>query len=83
MAEASQIVFKFPELAEILVTRQDIHEGHWGIFLRFGLAATNVNSPTGDLLPSAIVPVIEIGIQRFDEPNNLTVNAAEVNPKVA
>jgi hypothetical protein len=44
------------------------------------LGAANVGSEPGDLLPSAIIPVKKIGLQRFGEPNNLTVDAAEVNP---
>jgi hypothetical protein len=32
------------------------------------------------LLPAAIVPILEIGLQKFDKETNLSVNAAEVNP---
>lgn len=81
MAQAAQILFKFPEIAEILLKTQDIHEGHWGLFVKFGIVAGNAPGPTGDLLPTAIVPILEIGIQKFDEPSSLTVDAAKVNPK--
>lgn len=82
MPEAAMYVFSYKELAELLVKQQNIHEGLWGIFIRFGLGAANVGeAPGGDtLIPAAIVPVREIGIQRFEEPNNLTVDAAVVNP---
>ena len=81
MAEATSFVFSYKELAEALVKRQNIHEGLWGIYVKFGFGALNVADPqTGILTPSAISAVQEIGIQRFDEPSNLTVNAAEVNP---
>jgi len=83
MPETPQIVFKHSELAEVLVKHQDIHTGHWGVFVRFGLAATNVGPSENDLNPAAIVPVREIGIQRFDKPNNMTVDAAKVNPAKA
>jgi hypothetical protein len=33
-----------------------------------------------DVLPTAIIPVKRIGLQRFGEANNLTVDAAEANP---
>jgi len=80
MAKPTQIVFGFREVAEMFVKRENITEGHWGIFLRFGLGAVNAPGPDGSLLPTALVPVTELGIQRFPEPNNLTVDAAKVNP---
>lgn len=81
MADTSQLMFSFPELATILVRTQSIHEGHWGVVMRFGIMGGNIPDSKGNLLPTAIVPVIEIGIQKFDEPNSLTVDAAEINPR--
>ncbi len=82
MAEADRYIFDHKELAEALVQKQGIHEGLWGIAVKLGLAATNL--PTGSdaktIVPAAITFVQKIGIQRFQEANNLTVNAAEVNP---
>ena len=53
-----------------------IKEGLWGLYVEFGLAAANISSgPTGKLTPAAIVPVVNLGIQRFDKPNDLTVDA--------
>lgn len=81
MAEASVYTFSFRELAELLVKKQGIHEGHWGIRVKFGINAANMGG-LGDtpLLPTALVPVIEIGIQKFDRPNDLAVDASQVNP---
>ncbi len=60
----------------------DIHEGLWGIYLEFGIMGANIpTSPDGKtVVPAAIDIVQKIGIQRFDSPNNLTVDAAQVNP---
>jgi hypothetical protein len=81
MAEVRQYVFTYEEIVETLIKKQGIHEGLWGIYVRFGLAAGNVGeAATGNFLPAAIIPVHEIGIQRFDQPSNLTVDAAVVNP---
>jgi len=82
MAEARNYAFTHKELAELLVQKQDIHEGHWGIFIEFALAAANVSGGPEDpnLLPAAIIPVKRIGIQKFDQPSPLTVDAALVNP---
>jgi hypothetical protein len=82
MAEATQYVFNFKELTEILIKKQGIHEGLWGILIKFGLQAGNLNTPgTETVLPTAIVPVLEIGIQKQDQPNPLAVDAAAVNPR--
>ncbi len=80
MSGPNQIMFKVKQLAEILIKAQDLHEGHWGISVTFGLSAGNVGNATGDMFPSALIPITELGIQRFDEPNAMTVDAAIVNP---
>ena len=81
MADASTYIFSYKELVEILVKNQGIHQGLWGIYIKFGIGAANVgDTENGIVLPSAIVPVQEIGIQVFDKANNLTVDAAVVNP---
>jgi hypothetical protein len=67
-------------VVEALIRYNDLHEGLWGLSIEFGLAATNIGLEPGDLLPAAIVPVKKIGLHRFNEPNNLTVDAAEANP---
>jgi len=81
MAEASVYSFSFKEVTETLIKKQGIHEGHWGIRIKFGLGAANFGGVGGGpLLPTALVPVVEIGIQKADTPNDLTVDASQVNP---
>jgi hypothetical protein len=82
MAEAKNYVFGYTELAEVLVKKLDIHEGLWGLYIEFNFGAANVNaSPDGkSLAPAAIAAIKAVGLQRFDTPNNLTVDAAVVNP---
>ncbi|MBI5565661.1 MAG: hypothetical protein HY870_12275 [Chloroflexi bacterium] len=84
MAESQNFVFNHREIAAALVKQQGIHEGLWGIYIEFGIAGINVDQGAGDgknLVPAAIVPVLKIGVQRFPEANNLTVDAAQVNPE--
>jgi len=83
MAEATNYLFGFQELAAILVREQGITEGLWGIYIEFGLGAANINTAPGEkmLAPAAINIVQKLGIQKFAEANNLTVDASEVNPK--
>ena len=78
MPETKQITFTYQELAEMMVRKLDISEGLWGIYVRFGIAAANAGPSSEELKPTAIVPVLEIGLQRMDEPSNLTVDAAEL-----
>lgn len=80
MAETKQIAFSYKEVAEMMVKQQGIHEGLWGIFLRFGIQGANLGPTPEDILPAAIVPVLEIGLQKLAEPSRLTVDAAVVNP---
>jgi hypothetical protein len=81
MPEANEYIFSFKEIAEHFVKVLDLHEGLWGVQIRFSLAATNLGTePGGNVFPTALIPVKEIGLRRYDEANNLTVDAAEVNP---
>ena len=82
MARIDQIVFSHKEVAAALIKEQDIHEGLWGVYIEFGIGAANIGAPgdEANVVPAAIVPVQRMGIQRFEEPNSLTVDAAEVNP---
>lgn len=81
MAEPTQFSFSYKELAEILVKKQDLHEGIWSFNVRFGMQATNFGPGPNELKPAAIIPIMDIGIQRVDQENNLTVDAAKVNPR--
>ena len=83
MAEPRQYVFSYKEIAEALVKQEGIHEGLWGLYIEFGIGAANIATTpdSNDTTPAAIVPLQKLGIQRFDEASNLTVDAAEVNPR--
>jgi len=83
MAEATQITFKHAEIVELMLKKQGIHEGIWGIFIKFGMGASNVGPTEAELMPAAIIPVLEIGLQKFEKESNLAVDAARVNPRVA
>ena len=82
MAETERVTFSHKELAEILVKNQNLHKGIWGLYVKFGLKATNIAfaDVEGGNLPSAVVPVMQIGLQKFDEETNISVDAAKVNP---
>ena len=82
MAEVTSYAFTHKEIAELLIKKQDIHEGLWSMTVEFGLGATNVAAGPDDpnMSPAAITIVKRIGIQRQEQQNPLTVDAAQVNP---
>jgi len=80
MPEATQIAYKHRELVELMIKDRGLHEGIWGLFVRFGLGASNIGATEAEVQPAAIIPVLEIGLQKFDKENNISVDAARVNP---
>ncbi len=81
MVEVEHFLFDHKEVVEALVKHQGIHEGIWGLSVRFGLHATNVALSDQEASPAAIVGVVKIGIQKFPTESNLAVDAAKVNPR--
>lgn len=81
MPNINHLEFSYREVAEALIRSNDIHEGYWGISIKFGIQATNVSlTDSEELTPAAIIPVLKLGLQRFDKTNNLAVDASQVNP---
>ena len=83
MAETTQHIFSFKELLGLMVKDKGIHQGHWALHVKFGLTAVNVKggmNTSDPLLPTAIIPLIEIGIQEIKEPHELSVDASRINP---
>jgi hypothetical protein len=85
MPEQTEIMFTHKELVELMLKRQNIHEGVWTLSLRFGMQATNFGTAAdgSDVLPTALIPVVGIGIHRGDKVNNVSVDAAIVNPRTS
>ena len=82
MPEVTSYAFNHKEIAELLIKKQDIHEGFWALTIEFGLGATNIAAGPDDpnMSPAAITIIKRIGIQRQEQQNPLTVDAAQVNP---
>jgi hypothetical protein len=81
MPEIANIIFSYTEVVTSLLKAQGIHEGLWTLFIRFGLNAANLGPSDNELRPSAIIPILEIGLQKGEKENNITVDAAKVNPR--
>ena len=77
MPVSREYVFEYRELAETLVKKADVHEGLWGIVVRFGFGATNVNTTEApgeeSLVPAAITTIKEIGIQNCSKLDQITL----------
>jgi hypothetical protein len=82
MPETSQIVFSHKEVVELMLKQQGIHEGIWGLFVKFSLGASNVGPTQSEVLPAAIVAITEVGLQKFEQETNISVDATKVNPRV-
>ena len=82
MPETKNVVFSYKEVVTALLKSTDIHDGIWGLFVKFGIGAANVGESEDVLRPAAIIPVREIGLQKFEKENNLSVDAAKVNPQL-
>ncbi len=80
MADINDYTFDYKEVVEALIKLQDIHEGIWQLSVEFGLAAANIGPRSEDLKPTAIIPIVKMGIQRSTKETNLSVNAGKVNP---
>lgn len=80
MGEPNQYLFDFKEIAEVLVKRQNLHDGIWGLIFEFGLQATNAGPSDSQILPAAIIPIMRMGLQKVTQETNLSVDAAKVNP---
>ena len=81
MSEITNISFSYKEVVTALVKQQGIHEGYWQLFVRFGLNAVNVGGNDDELRPTAIIPILEIGLSKAEKETNISVDAAKVNPR--
>lgn len=80
MAEAAQYIFTLKELTELMIKHQNIHEGLWALQIRFGISAANLSLGGTEHRPTALVPIMEVGIHKETDASPMTVDAAEVNP---
>jgi len=79
MGEVDAYTFNYKEVVTALIKQQGLHEGIWQLTVEFGLGAANIGSEN-DLKPSAIVAVGKLGLKKLEVENNLSVDAAKVNP---
>jgi hypothetical protein len=83
MPESKNFLFDYVEMATMMIRKLDLHEGLWGVYFEFSPTGANIpiSPDQKTFAPASIVIIKSVGIQRFDAPSNLTVDAALVNPK--
>ena len=80
MPEVAEYKFTQKELAEILVKQQELHQGIWAVSYNLVLGATNLGPNLIDVVPAAIVQIMNVGLKKVDSVSAVSVDAAVVNP---
>ena len=83
MAGNKQYLFNHKAIVEDMIKRQGLHEGLWMLTIELGLKGTNVQTQTAEgnvLTPAGVLTISRLGITRTNQANDLTVDAAKVNP---
>ena len=83
MAEVTQYSFTWQEVGELLVKKQDLHEGQWVALIEFGINAGMVGPSQAEAKPgmSIIANGVQLARAQPGAPTNLIVDAEKVNPK--
>lgn len=85
MPEVKHMTFEHREVVKCLLDKAGISDGIWMLYIEFGIAGANIGtSPEKkDICPTAVVPILKIGIQRSDEAHANTVDASAIGTKKA
>lgn len=75
--QTTQLMYEYKALAELMIRDQGLKEGLWMVTLKISHATLTMETPEG-AAPAVINRVTSIGLSRQDEPNLLTVDAAEI-----
>jgi hypothetical protein len=76
-------LYELRDVTIALLRANNITSGHWFLAVQFGLGAGYNKWLEGARLPTAMVPILKIGLMPIEEPNDISVNAAELSPKPA
>lgn len=76
MAELNKIKFSHKDVVAALLKQKEIYEGIWRLTIDFGLGAANVGPDKSSVNPTAMVPILGIGLMECKEISNIAVDAA-------
>jgi len=80
MAETTEFLLSYKDLATSIVKFMDLHEGIWGLHFKFGIGGANASFSQNEITPTAFVPILGVGLRKFDQEDSISVDAARVNP---
>ena len=78
--------FSHKAVIEAMIKRQGLHKGRWMLVAELGLRGSYVQARTEaekdktQLVPAGIITILRLALRQTDEINELSVDAAEVNP---
>jgi len=72
------IHFSFKQVVEALIKQQGLTEGIWGLFVEFGIGAVNIAGPDGAIKPTALIPIMKLGLQPVPTVTDIAVDAASI-----
>lgn len=81
-----KIEMSYHEVATALIKASGPHEGHWKVLVGHGPTITQQATFSGRAFPgnptfmSCMVPIVQLGLIRVDEPDALSVDAKLINP---
>jgi hypothetical protein len=85
MAEENAIRYSigYEEVAKFLFQKHGLHEGIWGIYIVFKMAAINAIGPDKSVSPAAVLGIQEMGIApaQLQVESTIAFDAARLNPK--
>ena len=76
-----EVYLTHKELVELIIRKNNLYEGIWSLSIKFGFTGSNVEAPGRPKCPGMICVVESIGICEVDEVDNLSVDAAKINPR--
>lgn len=73
-------LFEPKEIVEMLIKKQGLHEGIWGLLVQFKFGAANTGASENEIYPTSFAAITTIGLQPFPGESNIALDAAKVNP---
>lgn len=68
----------FKDVVEAMIKKQGLTEGIWALYIEFGIGAANIPGPDGILKPTALIPIISMGLHPAPTISDIAVDAASI-----
>lgn len=81
MPDATPKLLQHSELVTLLIKEFGVHEGIWTLAVELQFAALTAGPDDQSVYPTGLVSVKTIGLSPGTKVNNISVDAAKVNPR--